>query len=385
MSVRCLFIVQGEGRGHLTQALSLRRRLRVAGHQVAEVIVGKSQCRTVPSFFRDGFDAPVSFVDSPSFVPDEDDRSVRPWATLVHELTRTPTFLDSLATIQAATERHDPDVIVNFFEPLGGFFAARYRPTVPMVAIGHQYMFQHPDYQFPPGRWWKRIVARTFASVTAWGAARRLALSLYPVRSSSNGPVVLPPLLREAVFQQSTEHTAPFFLVYILNSGYAREIIQWHEQNPAVPLHCFWDRPDAAEVDKYDDTLTFHQLDDEKFLSFMARCRGFVSTAGFESVAEARYLGTPVQVVPVEGHFEQLCNAFDTVRARAGIRSRRFDLSQLQAFLPHYTVDPSAFREWVKHSRDRFVCHIEAAAERRTAPQSPTVPDRALSVMKPAP
>lgn len=383
MSVRCLFIVQGEGRGHLTQALSLRRQLRENDHRIAEVIVGKSRRRAVPSFFQEGFDAPVTFVDSPSFVPDADDQSVRPWVTLVHELARTPTFLNSLATIRAAVERHEPDVIVNFFEPLTGFFAARYRPTVPIVAIGHQYMFHHPEYRFPPGRWWKRSVARAFASVTAWGASRRLALSLYPVASSVDDLAVLPPLLREAVFRQSVEHSAPFFLVYILNSGYADAIIRWHEQNPDVPLHCFWDRPGAAQVEAYDDTLTFHQLDDKKFLSFMARCRGFVSTAGFESIAEAMYLGTPVQVVPVEGHFEQLCNSFDAVRARAGIRSTHFDLSQLQAFLPRYTADISAFREWIRHSQDRFVRHIEAAAERRTGSLPTGVPEPERSVMEP--
>ena len=190
-------------------------------------------------------------------------------------------------------------------------------------------------------------------------------------------------MLRDAVFQKPPDQAAPFFLVYILNSGYADAIIRWHEQNPEVPLHCFWDRPDAAEVEAYDDTLTFHQLDDEKFLSLMARCRGVVSTAGFESIAEALYLGTPVQVVPVDGHFEQLCNAFDTVRARAGIRSTHFDLSQLQDFLPHYSADTSAFREWAQTARDRFVLQIEAAAERRTVPHSTTVPEPELSIMEP--
>lgn len=376
MSLRCLFIVQGEGRGHLTQALSLRRLLPEAGHRVAGAIVGKSRRRTVPSFFPDAFDGPVSFVESPSFVPDEDDRSVRPWATLACELSRTPTFLNSLATIDAAVERHDPDVIINFFEPLSGFYALRYRPTAPIVAVAHQYMFHHPAYAFPNGHHVQRWAAQAFASMTAWGTARRLALSLYPAPDRpADNLVVLPPLLRRALFRQPTGRTDPFFLVYILNSGYAEEVIRWHEQNPAVRLHCFWDRPDAAPVEHYDDTLTFHQLDDEKFVSLMARCRGFVSTAGFESIAEAMYLGKPVQVVPVDGHFEQLCNALDTVRARAGIRSQRFDLGHLQAFLPHHTADTSRFRTWVRQSRTRFVQEIEAAAERRPVPVRSSVPE----------
>ena len=369
MALRCLFIVQGEGRGHLTQAMSLRGRLTEAGHRVEGVVVGKSRRRAVPPFFEEAFAAPVTYVDSPSFVPDRDDRSVRLGTTLLHEAVRTPAFLDGLAAIDAAVERHDPDVIVNFFEPLGGLYAVRYRPETPIVAVAHQYMFHHPAYEFPPGRRLQRWAAQTFATVTAWGAARRLALSLYPAPDRrGDGLVVLPPLLREALFRQPTERTAPFFLVYILNSGYAEEIIRWHEQHPETRLHCFWDRPGAATTEHYDDTLTFHQLDDEKFLSLMARCRGFVSTAGFESIAEAMYLGKPVQVVPVEGHYEQHCNAHDTARVQAGIHTTRFDVSRLQAFLSRHTTDAAHFRRWVRESQSHFVREIEAVADRREVP-----------------
>lgn len=385
MSVRCLFIVQGEGRGHLTQAMSLRRMLGDAGHRVEGVIVGNSESRAVPSFFQDAFSAPVSFVSSPSFVPDGDDRSVRLGATLAHELLRSPSFIDSLGRIDAAVEAHDPDVIVNFFEPLAGLYAMRYQPSIPIVAVAHQYMFHHPTYRFPPGWWLQRWGAQTFASVTAWGASRRLALSLYPAPDRSDeGLVVLPPLLRADLFRQPTDRSEPFFLVYILNSGYADEVIDWHERHPDIRLHCFWDRPDAGPVEQYDETLTFHQLDDEKFLSLMARCRGFVSTAGFESIAEAMYLGKPVQVIPVEGHFEQLCNAFDTVRAQAGIRSSQFDIDELRSFLSRYRRDTARYRQWVQRSRSRFVREIEAAAERQGVRVPSSVPEPEFPVFETA-
>lgn len=35
--MKYMFIVQGEGRGHLTQALTLEERLRAEGHEVVEV------------------------------------------------------------------------------------------------------------------------------------------------------------------------------------------------------------------------------------------------------------------------------------------------------------------------------------------------------------
>lgn len=385
MSLRCLFIVQGEGRGHLTQAMALRRMLVRADHRVEAVIVGQSERRSVPAFFGESFEAPVTLVDSPSFVPDGNDRSVRLGTTLLHELTRASSFLDSLETIDEAVDRHDPDVIINFFEPLAGVYALRYRPDTPIVAVAHQYMFHHPAYQFPPGRWCKRWAARTFAAVTAWGADRCLALSLYPAPDRRDRDlVVLPPLLREELFRQPTGRSAPFFLAYVLNSGYAEQIIRWHEEHPEVRLHCFWDRSSAAPVEAYDETLTFHQLDDEKFLALMARCRGFVSTAGFESIAEARYLGKPVQVVPVEGHFEQFCNAFDTARVEAGIRSPTFNLSRLQRFRARSTVEAAPFRQWVRASRARFVQEIEAVGQQRRAPVPASVPAPEVPVVETA-
>lgn len=368
MPLRCLFVVQGEGRGHLTQAMALRHMLRDAGHRVEEVIVGKSEGQAVPAFFRTAFEAPVTPIESPGFVSDGADRSVRPWATLFREAGRTPTFWHSLEILDDAIDRCEPDVVVNFFEPLMGLYAATRSPSVPVVAVAHQYMFLHPDYRFPAGQRLQRWGTKAFARLTAWGASRCLALSLYPAPDRSEQNLfVLPPLLRSKLFRQPRSRTEPFFLVYLLNSGYAAEILRWHQRHPEVRLHCFWDRPDAAPVERYDETLTFHQLDEDKFLSLMARCRGFVSTAGFESAAEAMYLGTPVQVVPVEGHFEQRCNAVDAVRAGAGIRTARFDIGRLRrARACHFDVG-SRFRNWVRRTRDRFVREIEAAAEQGTS------------------
>lgn len=343
--------------------MALRRMLHEAGHRVEGVVVGKSRSRPVPDFFEAAFDGPVTFVDSPSFVSDLDDRSVRPWATVLHEMKRAPVFWRGLRGIHRSIERHEPDLIVNFFEPLMGVYSAVYRPAVPVVAIGHQYMFLHPAYRFPPGRRLQRWATCAIARVAAWGAARRLALSLYPASDRPRQNLsVLPPLLRANIGRYVSAQREPFFLIYLLNSGYADDVIRWHKKNPGVRLHCFWDRSTTKLVTRYDETLTFHQLDDDKFLRLMARARGVICTAGFESVAEAMYLGTPVQAVPVDGHYEQLCNAVDAVRAGAGIRSLGFDIGRLKEFLPEYSDGAADFRDWVHTARSRVIKEIEAAA-----------------------
>ncbi len=368
-SLTCLFIVQGEGRGHLTQALALRGLLQRAGHRVAGVLVGRSARRDVPDFFLRKIDAPVAYLDSPHFAYDAGNRSIRPLRTVLEAARRLPRFRESLRRIDAQMRRHRPDVVVNFFEPLGGLYNALHRPTAPMVCIAHQYFFLHPAHRFPPGHALQRAATRLFTRLTALGAARKLALSLYPVPEAPEANVtVLPPLLREALFRQPRHRQAPFLLVYLLESGYADEIIRWHARHPETPLHCFWDHRAAAPVERYDDTLTFHRLDDEKFLALMARCRGLITTAGFESVGEAMYLGKPVLAVPVEGHFEQFCNSLDAARAGAGMAASHFDIDGFLRFLPAYRSPAPRFRRWLEQGRARFVREIEAAAGWVAAP-----------------
>ena len=49
--MKYLFIVQGEGRGHLTQAIAMYHLLKRSGSEVVEVLVGKSRCAELPAFF----------------------------------------------------------------------------------------------------------------------------------------------------------------------------------------------------------------------------------------------------------------------------------------------------------------------------------------------
>lgn len=362
-SLRFLFVVQGEGRGHMTQALALRRLLARAGHRLSGVVLTRSARRTAPAFFLDKVGAPVTRIDSPNFVADDRHRGVHAWATFLRGLRFLAGSRASLRTVAEAMERHRPDVVVNFFEPVTGLHYLLRRPRVPMVCVGHQYLLLHPRYPFPPGARVHRRATQAFIRLTSAGATRRLALSLYPGAPAPTKRLdVVPPLLREAVFDLPLGMQQDFVLVYLLNSGYAEELIAWHRRRPEVPLHCFWDRPGAAPVERRDATLTFHQIDDVRFLERMARCRGLACTAGFESVAEAMYLGKPVHVVPVEGHYEQRCNARDAERVVAGARAATFDLDRLMALPPRSDAATAAYRAWLATAETRILGAIEAAA-----------------------
>lgn len=368
-SLRCLFIVQGEGRGHLTQALALQAVLQRAGHTVAGVIVGQNRERRLPPFVRQQMAAPVHRVPSPTFVADAARRGIRLGATVwngLRHLRRLPKRLDPL---EALLRHYRPDVVVNFFEPLAGLLYGLRAPGPPMVSIAHQYMFLHSAYTFPPGWPISRRAAQGFARLTAWGATRRIALALDPAPDEpAHRLTVLPPLLRPAVFDARVE-TEPFLLVYLLNRGYIDEVRRWHARHPQVRIHGFVDRPGAPPVERLGKTLTLHQLDGARFLSMMARCQGLACTAGFESVAEARYFGKPVQVVPVAGHFEQHCNAWRIERTGIGRWTARFDLDPLVRAVHERPGPDAAFRDRVRRGRRRIVEVMEEAAAEASAPR----------------
>ena len=82
----------------------------------------------------------------------------------------------------------------------------------------------------------------------------------------------------------------------------------------------------------------------------------YASTAGFESVCEAMYLGKPILMVP--SHIEQECNAFDAKKSGAGVSADRFDLSLLLSFAKDFTPDDE-FRRWVESAESMIINELE--------------------------
>ena len=361
-SLNCMFIVQGEGRGHLTQALALKSMLDDAGHSVSTVLIGQNARRKIPAFFLEKIGAPVSYFASPNFAADGKEQGIKIWPTIIQNLKKRKDFKNSLAAIQGAMDEHKPDVVINFYEPLAGFYTLFHKLEAPMVCIGHQYMFHHPVYPFPPGKWTQRMGAKQFTRLTSFGAKKRLALSFYEAPDLDIISVV-PPLLRKELFALPMDKEEDFFLIYLLNKGYADAVIEWHKRHPEMSLHCFWDNSEVEEEYAYDDTLVFHQLSDVKFLDKMAHCRGLICTAGFESICEAMYLGKSILAVPVKGHAEQYWNALDLMQYGGGIYDASFNIERLFTADPPNPAITREFRAWVDQAPERYIQEIERVVE----------------------
>lgn len=357
--MKYLFIIQGEGRGHMTQALSLAKILRGAGHEICHVIVGKSERRSIPAFFTEKIQAPITQLDSPNFVTDKDQKSVKPFRTVVYTLLKATVYQKSIQAIDEIVNTHEPDVIINFYDFLGGLYQFAKRPKARFICIAHQFLLAHPEFTFPQKRHLDKLSLKMGNKIACLGAHKILGLSFQHFEDQPRKKLfVVPPLLRDevkAVKISEGEH----FLVYMVNPGYASEVEAFHTKHPDQSLHCFWDKKDKPNPYVIDEKLHFHQLDDRHFIEKMASAKGYVTTAGFESVCEAMYMGKPILMVPVAGHYEQACNAVDAIKAGAGISSDTFDIGLLHDYLPKHQPIRERFQAWADQAEQYFLKHLQ--------------------------
>lgn len=357
---KMIFVVQGEGRGHLTQALAMKQMLEKEGHEVVKVLVGKSRTRKIPKFFTRQIDCPIEYFASPNFLPSKDNRKFHLFRSIAYNTMLVPSYMSSINMIRKNILESKADLVVNFYEILCGITYSLFHFGIPEICVGHQYLFLHSDFQMPGKYRVSESLLKFFTRLTCMRATSKLALSMreYDEDAVQNIKVV-PPLLRKEV-RTTVRHRGDYIMGYILNAGFAKNVMAWHEKHPHTQLHFFWDNREAPEEYKVDDTLTFHRINDVKFLQLMAGCKAYATTAGFESVCEALYMGKPCMMIPV--HVEQECNAVDAERELAGVRSSDFDINKLKAFAHEYE-DNVEFRMWENRAETYIVATIENICE----------------------
>lgn len=350
--MKYLFIVQGEGRGHLTQAMTLEKLLTENGHTVVGMLVGKSKTRHLPDFFVKGVSAPIKQFVSVNFQPSTENRTANMLKSVAYNLATFPHYLKSVNFIKDEIHASGADVVVNFYELLTGVAYLNFRIDVPNISIGHQYLFLHNDFNLFSSGIFGAEGLLLFTRMTAVGATKKLALSFRNMADDPKHRIkVVPPLLREEVLAMEPSE-GDYIHGYMLNSGFSEDVLKWHEAHPEQPLRFFWDKWSEEPVKKVDDTLSFYLLNDKEFLRQMAGCKAYASTAGFESVCEAIYLGKPILMVP--SHVEQRCNAFDAMKDNVGIASDYFDLSALLEFSKTFQRNEH-FPDWARSARERIL------------------------------
>lgn len=359
--MKYLFIIQGEGRGHLTQAISLAQIIQSKGHEVVGALVGSCHGDSVQTFFKQSFTADIIPFASPALVYSKKSKALSLSKTIGALFFNFKQYYRSLFEIDRHIQELQPDVIVNFYDVLGGIHQMLFKKKAPMVCMAHQYLMLHKDFLHPKGNVLNRFLVNFNTQLTALGAEKKLALSFYKGESDKNIHLV-PPLLRKEVKKLQPE-AGNYFLAYVTQQSMADEIVTWQKQHPENIVHCFSDKLKEHDVEEVSTNLFFHKIDGVRFLEMMEKCRGLISTAGFESVCEAMSLGKPVLMVPMKNHYEQTCNALDGEQSGAGLYRKTFAVSDFTEFIQGFESKRTEFGEWETESTHLIFSHLNAVVE----------------------
>jgi len=310
--MKYLFIIQGEGRGHMTQAMSLAQVLEERGHVVTAVYLGISPLRTIPGYIKFFFGNKLKYFRSPNFIKSSDKKGINILLSFVYNLFRGPVYIYEIFRLSYIIRRTDADKVINFYDMIGGLAYCISFSRKPYFVISHHYFFSHPDFVYPGNSPVQKLLLKLYSKFCALRFEKKIALSFSDSPDIPEKRLnIIPPLIRKEVFSLKP-FNGGYILVYLLHSGFIPEIKKWVLRNPGIHVIVFTDMIEERELLSAD--LTAEPLSGEKFIKALAGCDTLVCTSGFETVAEAAYFGKNIFVIPSANHYEQECNAMDAGR-----------------------------------------------------------------------
>jgi len=353
--MKLLLFVQGEGRGHMSQALTLQEKLKNSGHEVAAVFIGASNLKDVPDFFKKQFSCSIYPITSPKFKTDKNNKGVNIFKSIFFSILETPKYIKSVKKINSITKQTKPDALISFYEPLLGNYLRLYKNNTPSFFIGHQYFLNHDDFQ-KYITFKDRCFFNLYNRFTAPKKSIKIALSFTKEKDIKRKNLyVCPPLIKSPI-KNSNPRNKPYVLSYILNPGYLKDLKREAITHKNLKIETFTkEKLNNFEIPK---NLNINLLSNELFIKKLSECSYYISTAGFDSISEAAYLQKQIQLIPTKGHIEQKYNGIDAERSGIGINSNKFDLS---LFFKEKTNKESllAFKEWVDKFDNKIIQIIE--------------------------
>lgn len=316
--MKFIFIIQTEGKGHLTQAISLRQILQDKGHEVLTAWAGISLFRRTPGFLVHPFGKSLRRFPAPNFIPDIKRKGILPVLSILFNLLFFPVYLISVLVLAMNIRFSGADAVVNFYELSGGLAYRLSFSRKKYFVISHHYSFENPDFDWPGGYPLQKKLLLLHNRLCHPAGTTALALSFGDDRKGRypEGILRVSPLLRKEITSAQTEKMEHVH-VYLLNRGLIGQIIHWCREQPGTEVRLFCPVQDMRSVNKPANLIIF-PYGDTMFIESLRTSSMVICTAGFETVCEAVYLGKKAFLIPSGRHYEQLCNLADAQNSCAG-------------------------------------------------------------------
>jgi uncharacterized protein (TIGR00661 family) len=187
------------------------------------------------------------------------------------------------------------DVVLSDFEPISAF-AAKKHPQVKSIELSHQCAVIHPKAPQPENA--SRL--GNFIMKNMCPSHSKVGFHFWKYDDSIHTPII-----RGSVRKMQSENKG-HYCVYL--PAYAPEYL--FDILSAIP-HIKWHIFSPKITRRYEQAnCLFHPADTHVFTHSLASCEGVMCGAGFETPAEALYLGKKLLVIPMKYQYEQACNGY---------------------------------------------------------------------------
>ena len=348
---KCIFIVQGEGKGHMSQALALKEYLDEAGHTVEAVLLGTGASDKVPDYFKKAFPDRLRIFRSPWFLRTPNKKGIYIGRTLLINLFYSAGYLKEITRIRREIDALQPDVIFNFYELLGALAMRKTDRGIRKIGLGHHFYLHLNKALCKIGPVWHRILLKMHTNLIMKSCDMVLALS-FRQEKGSDAIRVVPPLVRRE-FREMHYVPGDRYLVYLLQEGFFYDLVRLARSTPGFQADLFTSLTPAIEIP---EGIRIHSFDAKKFSKLTASCKGLITTAGFDSAAEAACHGIPLAVIPSHNHFEQKCNGADITAKGIGISVSQINQGILERM---HSFDSREYRAWVDQAGEMILNSME--------------------------
>jgi uncharacterized protein (TIGR00661 family) len=276
--MKILYAIQGTGNGHLSRALDIIPCLLKHG-QVDILVSGSQGDLTLPY--------PVQYkLRGLSFIFGKKG-GVSLWKTAAR--TNVRKLLREIKTLPV--EQYD--IVINDFEPISAW--ACYFKNKTCISLSHQAAVLSPGYPKPrhddPAG---RLILNNYAPGTF----------KYGFHFAADGDAIFTPVIRKQVREQEIEDQG-HYTVYLPSYDDKRLIAQL-----SLYKNVNWDVFSKHNKEPFSrGNITVQPIDNVKFTQSMASSSGVLCGAGFETPAEALFLGKKLLVIPMKNQYEQHLNA----------------------------------------------------------------------------
>lgn len=306
--MKILYAIQGTGNGHISRARDIIPELEK--YAEVHILISGIQADVDPGF-------PVHYrLHGMGFIFGKKG-NVDMLQTFRKCITKK--FLREIAELPI----QQYDFVINDFEPVSAW-AARLK-KVPVFSLSHQYAVLHADAP-KPGKsdWMGKMVMAHYAPVQHG----------FGFHFKSYHSEIFTPVIRKQV-RQLVPSDMGHITVYL--PAYDNErILKVLGKIRLERFHVF-SKHTTGIIEK--GNVLIEPIENERFIRSMASAKAVICGAGFETPAEALFLGKKLLVIPMKNQYEQQCNA--AALERMGIRS-------LKALKKKYVL---LIQDWLRFAR----------------------------------